>query len=74
MNTTHAAVLLLSLLSVFTTWLGVMLAVWLRENAFVSLHERVPMARRYRNMRMFAAGMFLSVLVYGQLARITEAG
>lgn len=33
MNTTYAAVLLLSLLSVFTTWLGVMLALWLRENA-----------------------------------------
>jgi zinc transporter ZupT len=32
-NTTHAAVLLLSLLSVFTTWAGVMLAFWLRENA-----------------------------------------
>ncbi|MCP5276747.1 MAG: ZIP family metal transporter [Thiobacillus sp.] len=33
MSTTHAAVLLLSLLSLFTTWLGVMLAIWLRENA-----------------------------------------
>ncbi|HET7688416.1 MAG TPA: ZIP family metal transporter [Candidatus Macondimonas sp.] len=27
---------------------------------FVSLHELVPMARRYRNMAMFAAGMLLS--------------
>lgn len=41
---------------------------------FVSLHELVPMARRYRNMRMFAAGMIASVLVYGLLAGITEAG
>lgn len=42
--------------------------------SFVSLHELVPMARRYRNMRMFAAGMVVSVLVYGLLTRITEAG
>ncbi len=33
MKTAHAAVLLLSLLSVVTTWSGVMLALWLRENA-----------------------------------------
>ena len=38
---------------------------------FVSLHELVPMARRYRNMRLFAAGMLLSALVYGLLTRIT---
>lgn len=38
---------------------------------FVSLHELVPMARRYRNMAMFTAGMLLSALVYGLLARIT---
>jgi len=42
--------------------------------SFVSLHELLPMARRYRNMRMFAVGIILSVLVYGLLARITEAG
>lgn len=41
---------------------------------FVSVHELIPMARRYRNMRLFAAGMILSVLVYGLLARITAAG
>lgn len=33
MSTTYAAVLLLSLLSVFTTWFGVWLAFQLRENA-----------------------------------------
>ncbi|MEW6132103.1 MAG: ZIP family metal transporter [Pseudomonadota bacterium] len=41
---------------------------------FVSLHELVPMARRYRNMRLFTAGMLLSALVYGLLTRITELG
>jgi len=40
---------------------------------FVSLHELVPMAQRYRNMRMFTAGMLLSALVYLLLSRITEA-
>lgn len=40
---------------------------------FVSLHELVPMARRYRNWRLFAAGMGLSVLIYGLLSRITES-
>jgi ZIP family zinc transporter len=38
---------------------------------FVSLHELVPMARRYRNMRMFAVGMLTSVLSYALLSRIT---
>lgn len=41
---------------------------------FVSLHELLPMARRYRNMRMFAVGILLSVVVYALLARIGEAG
>jgi ZIP family zinc transporter len=41
--------------------------------SFVSLHELVPMARRYRNMGMFALGAILSVVVYGLLSRITES-
>ena len=41
---------------------------------FVSLHELLPMARRYRNMGMFALGMALSLLVYALLSRITAAG
>ena len=31
---------------------------------FVSLHELVPMARRYGNLRLFAMGAVLSALVY----------
>jgi ZIP family zinc transporter len=38
---------------------------------FVSTHELVPMARRYRHIRLFFLGMIFSVLVYGLLARIT---
>jgi ZIP family zinc transporter len=38
---------------------------------FVSIHELVPMARRYRQIRPFAAGMILSLIVYGLLARMT---
>jgi len=33
MTATHVSVLLLSSLSVLTTWIGVLLALWLRENA-----------------------------------------
>lgn len=39
---------------------------------FVSLHELVPMARRYGNMHMFAAGMLLSILVYMLLAGVIQ--
>lgn len=35
---------------------------------FVSLHELVPMAQRYHNMALFAAGILVSVLVYGLLS------
>jgi zinc transporter, ZIP family len=38
---------------------------------FVSVHELIPMARRYRHIRLFLSGMIFSVLVYGLLARIT---
>ena len=41
---------------------------------FVSLHELVPMARRYRNKGMFVAGMAVSALVYALLGRITGPG
>lgn len=42
--------------------------------SFVSLHELIPMARRYRNMRMFAVGMMVSALVYGLLEMLAAAG
>ncbi|HEU4345682.1 MAG TPA: ZIP family metal transporter [Candidatus Binatia bacterium] len=38
---------------------------------FVSTHELIPMARRYRQIRSFAAGLVLSLIVYGLLARLT---
>jgi ZIP family zinc transporter len=38
---------------------------------FVSLHELLPMARRYGQFGRFAAGMLLSVLVYALLNLIT---
>jgi ZIP family zinc transporter len=40
---------------------------------FVSVHELIPMARRYRHAGSFAAGAALSVLVYALLSRITAA-
>lgn len=40
---------------------------------FVSLHELMPMARRYRNMCLFVVGMLLSSLIYWLLGRIAEA-
>ena len=38
---------------------------------FVSIHELIPMARRYRHISLFISGMILSVLIYGLLARMT---
>jgi ZIP family zinc transporter len=38
---------------------------------FVSIHELIPMARRYRHIRLFLWGMVLSVLIYWLLAAIT---
>jgi zinc transporter, ZIP family len=38
---------------------------------FVSIHELIPMARRYRHIKLFLSGMIFSVLVYGLLTRIT---
>jgi ZIP family zinc transporter len=38
---------------------------------FVSIHELIPMARRYRNSGLFVAGTVLSVAVYWLLARMT---
>jgi zinc transporter, ZIP family len=38
---------------------------------FVSVHELVPMARRYRHLSLFAWGAALSVLVYAVLAALT---
>jgi hypothetical protein len=35
---------------------------------FVSIHELVPMARRYRHGGMFGGGVVLSALVYRLLA------
>jgi len=38
---------------------------------FVSIHELIPMARRYRHMWLFLGGMMLSVLVYRLLAMMS---
>jgi ZIP family zinc transporter len=38
---------------------------------FLSIHELVPMARRYRHFGMFLWGMLLSGLVYWFLAGLT---
>lgn len=38
---------------------------------FVSVHELVPLARRYGRLRLFVAGGALSLLAYGLLARLT---
>jgi ZIP family zinc transporter len=38
---------------------------------FVSIHELVPMARRYRHFLLFLGGVGLSVLVYWLLERLT---
>jgi len=38
---------------------------------FVSIHELIPMARRYRHIGLFVAGTVLSVAVYWLLARMT---
>jgi ZIP family zinc transporter len=40
---------------------------------FVSIHELVPMARRYRRPGLFLGGMLGSALVYWLLARLTVA-
>jgi ZIP family zinc transporter len=38
---------------------------------FVSIHELVPMARRYRHLGLFVGGALASALVYWLLARLT---
>jgi ZIP family zinc transporter len=40
---------------------------------FVSVHELVPMAQRYRHLGYFLLGLVLSALVYALLARMTLA-
>jgi ZIP family zinc transporter len=37
---------------------------------FVSIHELIPLARRYRHIGLFLGGMGLSVVVYGILASV----
>lgn len=79
MTAQQTAVLLLASLSLLTTWIGVLLAIRLRENAvaiatgigfsagimlLVSLIELVPAA----------LGMILSAAVYLLLAAITSPG
>lgn len=41
---------------------------------FVSIHELIPMARRYRHVVLLFWGMVLSGMVYGLLAAFTNAG
>jgi ZIP family zinc transporter len=38
---------------------------------FVSIHELIPLARRYRHTGLFAGGIVISFLVYELLARMT---
>lgn len=38
---------------------------------FVSIHELIPLARRYRHTGMFSVGMIVSVMVWGLLAQMT---
>jgi hypothetical protein len=38
---------------------------------FVSIHELIPMARRYRQTRSLLWGILLSALVYVLLASVT---
>jgi ZIP family zinc transporter len=38
---------------------------------FVSVHELIPMARRYRHIGLFVSGMIASLLVYALLASVT---
>jgi ZIP family zinc transporter len=38
---------------------------------FVSIHELIPLARRYRHLTLFVGGVLLSVLVYWLLTRLT---
>jgi zinc transporter ZupT len=38
---------------------------------FVSVHELLPMARRYRHPDFFLWGMLLGALVYASLAAVT---
>lgn len=38
---------------------------------FVSVHELIPMARRYRHIELFFLGTIFAVLVYGLLAKLT---
>ncbi len=40
---------------------------------FFSLHELVPVGRRYHNPGVFASGLLMSALVYALLACITGA-
>ena len=40
---------------------------------FVSIHELIPMAQRYRHLGMFVGGTVSSALVYWLLARLTAA-
>jgi ZIP family zinc transporter len=46
------------------------LAVAAGAMLFVSIHELVPMARRYRHVGLFLGGVGLSVVVYGLLASL----
>ncbi|MEJ2106311.1 MAG: ZIP family metal transporter [Acidiferrobacteraceae bacterium] len=39
---------------------------------FVSIHELIPMGRRYRRLGYFSGGALLSLLVYWLLKRLTE--
>ena len=38
---------------------------------FISIHELIPMARRYQQAGAFVGGTIVSLIVYGLLARMT---
>ena len=46
----------------------VLMAVAAGAMGFVSIHELVPMARRYRRLPLFAAGALVSAVVYAVLS------
>jgi ZIP family zinc transporter len=49
---------------------GHFMAVAAGAMLFVSIHELIPMARRYRHIGLFVGGVSLSVIVYGLIASV----
>ncbi|GEM_PF-6107162 len=60
-----AAIIFLSILSGMTTIIGVVLAM-----IFISLHELIALANKYKNPYLFVLGMVTSVFIYLGLGAI----